>query len=186
MDLAGIDESFNFNDLGALELDFCNIFRRDDHVLLRLELIALDYFLRGERLVALLAFLLVTDRAVILLVQLIEPDRFLRVHRVVNADGNGNQRKPNVTFPYRSHNLPRFRLMVVFIGSSEHETCQRKSTVFARFPSPLMIHGVRSGLSLTNTGSRNRPSFVNETNCTSHISFNSTQVDWDSSKTLSL
>src|SRR5207247_2015684 len=63
------------------------------------------------RLAAFLAFLFVPDSAVVLLVQLIEPDRFFRIHRVVNADRNGNQRKPNVAFPDRSHNSPR---VVVF------------------------------------------------------------------------
>src|SRR5207245_2716376 len=77
----------------------------------RLELITLDDVFRRQRLAALLAFFLVTDGAVVLLVQLIEPDRFFRVHRVVNADGNGDERKLNVPFPDGSHNSPRFAML---------------------------------------------------------------------------
>src|SRR5205085_3482017 len=52
-----------------------------------------------------------THRAVVLFVQLIEPDRrFRRIHRVVDANRNRNQRKPDVAFPNRPHNSPRFEM----------------------------------------------------------------------------
>src|ERR1051326_297381 len=108
MNFTGIDDPRDLDDFRALEFDFGQVFGRDDHVLFRLELIALDDFLRRQRLAALFAFLLVTDGSVVLLVQLVEPDRLLRVHRVVNADGNGDERELNVPFPDGSHSAPRF------------------------------------------------------------------------------
>ena len=127
MDFAGVNEPFDFDNFGALELDLGEIVRRNDHVLFRLELITLDDLFRRERLAALLAFFFVTNGAVIVLVQLVEPDRFFRVHGVVNPDRDGNQRKSNVPFPYRSHNSPRFSSMLAFIGNVEHDIWRRKS-----------------------------------------------------------
>jgi hypothetical protein len=67
--------------------------------LLRLELIAFDDFLRGEGLAALLAFLFIANGAVVLLVQLLEANRFLCVYSVVDTNRDGHQRKPNMAFP---------------------------------------------------------------------------------------
>jgi len=55
--------------------------------------------IRTQCLAALLAFLLVPNRAVVIFVQLIEPDVLLGIDGVVNPDGNGNQGKPDVSFP---------------------------------------------------------------------------------------
>src|SRR6266446_4795464 len=68
MNLGRINKSFDLDNFGALEFDFCQILWRHDHILFRLELVTLDNLFRGERLAALLAFFLVTDGAVILLV----------------------------------------------------------------------------------------------------------------------
>src|ERR1051326_4740777 len=129
MDFAGIDKPFDFDDLCALEFNFINILRRDYHILLRFKLIPFDNVFGGESFAAFFAFFLVADGAVILFVQLVEPDGFFRFHCVINADGNGNQRKPDMAFPDGPHNSPRsvirsswpviwtliFRYMVAFI-----------------------------------------------------------------------
>src|SRR6516164_6805684 len=103
MHLAGINEPFYFDHFRALEFDFFEVFRRNNDILLRLELVTFDDLLRGQDLAAFLALLIVTNRAVILFMQLIEPDGLFGVHRVVNADRDGYERKTNVTLPYRSH-----------------------------------------------------------------------------------
>src|SRR5262245_61111617 len=140
MDLSGVNEPRDFDDLRALEFDLGQVLGRHDHVLFRLELIAFDDFLRRQRLAAFLAFFLVTDRAVVVLVQLIEADVFLGIHRIVNADGNGHERELNVPFPDGSHasppvessstetgttdsGSPTFTSMFAFIGCSQDERC---------------------------------------------------------------
>src|SRR6266545_4932585 len=107
MNLGRVDEAFDLDDLGALELDLREIIRAHDHVLLRLELVAFDDFIVRERLAALLALLLVADGPVILLVQLVEANRLLRIDGVVDANRNRHQRKPDVAFPDGSHRAPR-------------------------------------------------------------------------------
>src|SRR6267378_7044541 len=133
MDFAGVNETFDVDNLRALELDLGKIVRRHDHVLLRLELITLDDLFRRERLPAFLAFFFVTNGAVIVLVQLVEPDRFFRVNGVVDPDRDGNQRKSNVTLPYRSHNSPRFSSMVAFIGLTSRVRAYPVFTRHSRF-----------------------------------------------------
>src|SRR6266404_2551676 len=111
MDFPRINKAFDFDDFSALELNLSNIFRRHNHILFRLELVTFDNFFRRERLAAFLAFFLVTHGPIVRFVQLIEPDCFLCIHSVVNPDGNGDERKLDVTFPYRSHNLPRLGML---------------------------------------------------------------------------
>src|ERR1044071_5676836 len=111
MNLAGVDESFDLNQLRALEFDLPEILGRHDHVLLGFELVTFDDFLRRQRLAALLAFLLVADGAVVVFVELVEPDRFPGVRRVVNADGNRYQGESDMTFPDGSHDSPRFVML---------------------------------------------------------------------------
>src|SRR5206468_112683 len=141
--LSGIDKTFDLDDLGALQFYLPDIIGRDDHVLLRLKLITLHDLIRRQSLAAFLALLLVTDRAVIFLVQLIEANRLLSIHRVVNPDRNRNERELNVTFPDGAH--------------------KSVSLVIQEFRA-------RSGRSRTKTGSLKSPSLVNEANWTSHTS----------------
>jgi hypothetical protein len=42
----------------------------------------------------------------VILVELVEADLLIRIHRIVNADRDRHQRKPDVTFPDCSHTLP--------------------------------------------------------------------------------
>src|SRR3974377_700291 len=106
MYLAGVNESLDFDHFGTLQLDLLEILRRYDYELLWLELIAFDNLLGRQGFATFLAFFLVTNEPVIVLMQLVEPDGFFRVNRVVDADGNGNQGKPDMAFPDRTHNSP--------------------------------------------------------------------------------
>ena len=63
-----VNKPCDLDDLGALELDLLQIFRGDDDVLFGLELVALNDVFGRENLAAFLAFFLVTDRTVVLLV----------------------------------------------------------------------------------------------------------------------
>lgn len=105
MNFGCVDESFDLDDLGALEFDLREVFRGDDHVLLRFELVAFYDLIARQGLAAFLALLFVADGAVILLVQQVEVNGFLRIDGIVDADGNGHERESNVSFPDRSHNL---------------------------------------------------------------------------------
>ena len=134
MDLTGVNEPCDFDDFRALEFDFREILGRHDHVLFRLELVTLDDFLRRQRLAALLALFLVTDGAIVVLVQLIEPDRFFRVHRVVNADGNGDERELDMPFPDGSHSSPRFAMLNFEPGTTVARAVRFRSMVeFMRY-----------------------------------------------------
>src|SRR5262249_33282813 len=75
MHFGRVNETGNFEDLGALELDLRQLVSRDDDELLGLELVPLHNILIREDLAALLTFFLVADRSIILFMQLIEPDR---------------------------------------------------------------------------------------------------------------
>src|ERR1700704_2666467 len=107
MNLTGINESINLDNFRALEFDLCEILCRHNHVLLRFELITFDDLFASENLAAFLALFLIANGPVILLVQLIKTDRFFCVYGVVNPNRNGNERKSDVSLPYRSHNSPR-------------------------------------------------------------------------------
>src|ERR1043166_2080675 len=141
MNFGGIDESFDFDNFRALDFNLFEVLWRDNDVLFRLELVALDDFLTGERFAAFLAFLLVTNRAVILLVQLVKTNGLFGIDGVVNPDRNRNQRKPNMALPNGSHNSPRLdkgpivengglrtlmlKAIIAFIAlDTEHETCR--------------------------------------------------------------
>jgi hypothetical protein len=63
-----------------------------------------DLIVRHD-LAAFLATLVVTNRAVIVAMELVKLDLFRRFDGVVNANWNSDQQKPDVTFPNRSHFL---------------------------------------------------------------------------------
>src|SRR6185503_1342477 len=142
MNFTRIDEAFDFDNLGAFELNLCEVFRRNDYVLLWFKLVALDDFFARQRLATLLALLFVADSAVVLLMQLVEPDGFFRVHGIVNAHWNRHQREPDVSLPYRSHDLPR----VEFSSFELPTTVRFTFKIIGRVCSCNSLHGACLGI----------------------------------------
>src|SRR5579859_373732 len=105
MDFSGINKTFDLDHLCALEFDFLEILRGDDDVLLRFELVALDDFIGAEGFASFLAFLFITDRPVVLLVELVEPNGFFGINGAVYTDRYGDEGESNVTFPDGSHSF---------------------------------------------------------------------------------
>src|SRR6266545_312011 len=103
VDLRSVHKPLYLDHLGALEPYLFQVLGLEDNVLVRLILIAFYDLLVAQHLVALFASLVVPDRAVAFLVQLVEMDRLSGIDGVVDFDGDGHQRKLNVAFPDGSH-----------------------------------------------------------------------------------
>src|SRR5690348_11902205 len=71
-----------------------------------LVLVTLRDLIVGYNFATLLAALIVADWTKVVAVQLVELNLLARLNRVVNANGNRDQQKANMTFPDRSHMDP--------------------------------------------------------------------------------
>ena len=105
IDLVDADESLDLDDLRTLDLHLLEVFILDDDVLVRAVFVAFDDVGAPQVVAAAAADLLVADPSVVFLVQLVEveADARTRIDGVVEPDGYGHHRKPDMSLPKRAH-----------------------------------------------------------------------------------
>jgi hypothetical protein len=94
-----IDKANDVDSFGGLDFDLGNVVRFDYGVTVGFVLVTLGNLIVTHYLATLLATFVVSDRAKVFAVELIEGNLLASLDGVVNPDGDGDQQEANVTFP---------------------------------------------------------------------------------------
>src|SRR5688572_17963134 len=105
MNFFSANKPLAFNYLFAFQFYLTKVFLVNDYILSRFVLISFNNIFRVECLTRYLIFLFIAYGIMALLRKKVKTNRLTRVNRIVNPNGDCDQRKLDVSFPDCSHNI---------------------------------------------------------------------------------